>query len=176
MSDIPNGSIRAEGSGAPAGGDHPDPPLDDHPLLVWVGGEVRTEDGRASVRDLAADYEDGFGVGRLAARHGTTADHAAQAVRYASEAGVLAVRPDRLRDGQWVKFRASGLPREARRARDGRYVGIVHGDEVRAVRDDRTDAARVPIGRAEGLAPVLDVADLPRVVRGTLPAGFRLLP
>jgi hypothetical protein len=77
------------------GGKHPDPPLDMWPLLVWSpthethGKNVFTEDGAATVADIATaacetpDYE------ALAGKFKTTAEHVAQAVDYAFAAGFL---------------------------------------------------------------------------------------
>jgi hypothetical protein len=63
------------------GGDDPDPPIHDYPLLVWVGGEVRTEDGAASVDEIAvAGTSD---IRALADRFGTTPEHVMQALDYA---------------------------------------------------------------------------------------------
>jgi hypothetical protein len=71
------------------GGKHPDPPLDDYPLLAWSGKKVHTEDGRATVEDLAVAVAHTPDFAALAARFGTTDEHVAQAVAYAVKAGFL---------------------------------------------------------------------------------------
>jgi hypothetical protein len=77
------------------GGKHPDPPLDHWPLLAWCpdhaghGSKVFTEDGAATVEDIASHACEMADFEALAARFGTTADHAAQAVEYALAAGYL---------------------------------------------------------------------------------------
>lgn len=64
------------------GGQHPDPPIHDYPLLAWAGGEVRTEDGAASVTELAsAGTSD---IRELSGRFGTTPEHVMQALHYAA--------------------------------------------------------------------------------------------
>lgn len=78
------------------GGKHPDPLLDGFPLLGWQdphpvhGKKVFTEDGAATVEDIAAavctvpDYE------ALARQFGTTAVHVSQAIEYALKPQFLA--------------------------------------------------------------------------------------
>lgn len=64
------------------GGQHPDPPIHDYPLLVWVEDEVSTEDGAASVAELAsAGTSD---IRELSGRFGTTPEHVTQALAYAA--------------------------------------------------------------------------------------------
>lgn len=77
---------RYVGAGSCTGGTHPDPPIHDYPLLVWVGGVVRTEDGRASVEDIARASALSADIHALAARFGTTPEHVMQAVGYAAMA------------------------------------------------------------------------------------------
>lgn len=71
------------------GGQHPDPPIHDYPLLVWVGGEVRTEDGKATTRDIVLAAGAGMPFDVIAARFGTTPEHARQALDYAIAASLL---------------------------------------------------------------------------------------
>lgn len=71
------------------GGENPDPPIHDYPLLVWVGGEVRTEDGRASVAEVVRATAGGASIEAVASRFGTTPDHVRQAVDYESFAAGL---------------------------------------------------------------------------------------
>lgn len=74
--------IVARGLGDCEGGQHPDPPIHDYPLLVWAGGEVRTEDGAASVAELAsAGTSD---IRELSGRFRTTPEHVTQALSYAA--------------------------------------------------------------------------------------------
>jgi hypothetical protein len=82
-------NVRVSGAAACSGGSTPHPPLDDYPLLVWTNGEVRTEDGRASARDIALALGYVPSLNALAIRAGTTPDHAAQALAYAAQAGWL---------------------------------------------------------------------------------------
>jgi hypothetical protein len=79
-----NGHPNSIGFGACVGGSRPDPPIDAYPLLVWDGSEVKTEDGRATVRDLAMAAT-GASLSVVANRFGTTIDHVLQAVAYATK-------------------------------------------------------------------------------------------
>lgn len=79
--------VVARGEGRCEGGARPDPPIDRYPLLAWAGGAVRTEDGRASVSEIAVAFAETPSLDALAARFGTTPHHAAQAMDYAIEAG-----------------------------------------------------------------------------------------
>lgn len=78
------------------GGKHPDPPLDTYPLLVWGpahpthGDKVGTEDGKATVEAIALALAESPDFDALAARFGTTPEHARQAVDYALAAGFMA--------------------------------------------------------------------------------------
>jgi hypothetical protein len=89
------GSLKCVGEASCLGGKHPDPPLDKYPLLAWSvnhprhGSKVFTEDGKASVEDLALSAAESPNVEAVAAKFGTTPDHAAQAVDYAIKAGFL---------------------------------------------------------------------------------------
>ncbi len=87
---ISSGAVKTTGSGGCVGGaPEPNPPIHDFPLLVWSDGQVRTEDGRTTVRDIARAYPDDPRIGTLAARFGTSHSHIAQAVQYAVKAGLL---------------------------------------------------------------------------------------
>ncbi len=87
---IASGSVKASGFGSCTGGaQEPNPPIHDFPLLVCSDGQVRTEDGRATVKDIARAYPDDPRVGTLAAKFGTSHSHIAQAVQYAVKAGLL---------------------------------------------------------------------------------------
>jgi hypothetical protein len=83
------------GEGSCVGGTHPDPPLDFWPKLAWQpkhpvhGAKVITEDGRASVEEIATAACETPSYDALADRFGTTPDHIAQAVDYAVSAGFL---------------------------------------------------------------------------------------
>ena len=87
--------VAVQGEATCIGGRHPDPPLDDFPLLVWCpdhhkhGSLVFTEDGAASVHDVAVAACETPNYDVLAAKFGTTAEHAAQAVNYALKASFL---------------------------------------------------------------------------------------
>jgi hypothetical protein len=80
---IPISEIVARGEGWCEGGDRPDPPIDAYPLLVWVDGEVRTEDGKASVHDLVVAMVKTNSIDAVASRFDTTRDHVLQAMHYA---------------------------------------------------------------------------------------------
>jgi hypothetical protein len=83
------------GTGECVGGKHPDPPLDNFPLLVWCsahpvhGSQVHTEDGKVTVEDLAVALPETPDLVVLAERYGTTEEHARQAIDYATQAGLL---------------------------------------------------------------------------------------
>jgi hypothetical protein len=77
--------IVAKGTGTSEGGFRPDPPMDEFPLLVWVSGEARLEDGRASVEEVAVAAATNPHLDAVAAQFGTTTDHVAQAVAYAGK-------------------------------------------------------------------------------------------
>lgn len=89
-------TLRCTGDAACVGGKHPDPPLDAWPLLVWCpahaehGAKVFTEDGKASVHDLAVALAECPDLAKLAARFGTSEAHASQAISYALAAGFMA--------------------------------------------------------------------------------------
>lgn len=93
--DITAVALRVVGEASCVGGKHPDPPLDDFPLLAWSrshpvhGSKVFTEDAAASVEDLAVALAETPDLVALAARFGTTDAHAAQAIAYAVRAGFL---------------------------------------------------------------------------------------
>lgn len=87
--------LKVIGSGDCVGGKHPDPPLDDFPLLAWMpnhpvhGGEIITEDGKVTVHQIALALAQTPHVGAIAKRFGTTEEHVTQAVGYAIKAGLL---------------------------------------------------------------------------------------
>ncbi len=87
--------LKCTGKANCVGGKHPDPPLDRWPLLAWMvnhpdhGSKVFTEDGRASVEQIALDIATMHDYEAVAAKYGTTPDHVAQAVDYAVAAGYL---------------------------------------------------------------------------------------
>ncbi len=87
--------LKIVGTGSCVGGRHPEPPIDKHPLLCWAvshpkhGSKVFTEDGAASVEEIAVAACETPDYAALAARFGTTADHVAQAVDYAVKAHFL---------------------------------------------------------------------------------------
>lgn len=77
-----------------AGGRHPDPPLDDYPLLAWTEAHprfgrmvVHLEDQRASVHEVALAFAETPSHEAVASRFGTTEGHVEQAVRYATACG-----------------------------------------------------------------------------------------
>jgi hypothetical protein len=82
-------------TGECVGGERLDPPLDGFPLLAHdpgtFGKEVHTEDGRASVREIAIVFVHTLNAEAVAAKFGTTVDHVIQAVDYARKAGLLAL-------------------------------------------------------------------------------------
>ena len=65
--------------------------LDDYPHLVFAplqhGPGIRTEDNGTAVADIAAAAAETPDYAALAARFRTTADHVADAIRYALAAG-----------------------------------------------------------------------------------------
>lgn len=77
------------------GGEQPDPPLHDFPLLAWApnhakhGANVFTEDGHATVADIAAALPETMNFAVLAKRFNTTEAHIGQAVAYAVNAGII---------------------------------------------------------------------------------------
>lgn len=82
--------FKAEAFGTCEGGHHPDPPIDAYPLLAWSALHpahgsmvVHTEDGKASVHDIAVAACEIHSVEALAAKFGTTEQHVDQAIRYA---------------------------------------------------------------------------------------------
>lgn len=79
-------AIGCSGVGTCVGGSGPDPPIDGYPLLAWSDGEVRTEDGRATVAEIDRSSDGTSTLEQVAARFGTTAAHVSQAINYAREA------------------------------------------------------------------------------------------
>ena len=88
-------NLKLIGSASCLGGKHPDPPLHGMPLLGWQvwhekhGNQVFTEDGAASVQDIAIAACETPNYEALASRFGTTPDHVSQAVEYAVRAKFL---------------------------------------------------------------------------------------
>lgn len=87
----------AAGVGTCTAGDHPNPPLDDYPLLAWTKDHgkfgymvVHLEDQKASVEQIALALSENSSYEAVASKFGTSADHVDQAARYASEAVSLA--------------------------------------------------------------------------------------
>ena len=78
------------------GGKHPEPALDAYPLLGWMndhprhGRKVFTEDGAATVEEIALAACETPGLDILANRFGTTPAHVHQAIAYALKAQFLA--------------------------------------------------------------------------------------
>jgi hypothetical protein len=77
------------------GGFQPDPPLHKYPRLVvapvqWGPG-VRVHHNGASVEQIARDFAAAPNLAAVAAKHGVDEDDAAEAVRYATEAGFATV-------------------------------------------------------------------------------------
>lgn len=74
----------------------------------------------------------------------------------------------------WVKFR-SDAPEAlaAHRAADGKLVGILWRGAIALVHDDRLEVGEIHPSLATDVEPLADIADLPAVVRGTLPPNFR---
>jgi hypothetical protein len=78
------------------GGKHPEAALDAYPLLGWMnnhprhGKKVFTEDGAATVEEIALAACETPDHDLLAARFGTSAAHASQAIAYALKAQFLA--------------------------------------------------------------------------------------
>jgi hypothetical protein len=70
-------------------GGHPDSPdLSAYPLLVWVDGEVKTEDGKATVDEIKRMLPTLDNPGVLAQSFESTEEHIKQAIRYAQRGGV----------------------------------------------------------------------------------------
>jgi hypothetical protein len=89
-------SLKCTGKGHCHGGKTPHPPLHDYPLLAWThhghekhGDGVFTEDGKASVEEIAMALPEMPSLEALAAKFGTTEEHVSQAVNYALKAGFL---------------------------------------------------------------------------------------
>lgn len=97
------------------------------------------------------------------------------------------------RNGQWVKFK--GKVHGAHTASDGKVVGIFQkggvdglgqsapdrimvvdgmGNNIPAIKDGALVNVSVEPEKAEGLVPVLDVADIPAARRATMREGFQL--
>lgn len=89
VADLDLKKIKVVGTGSCVGGKHPDPPLDDFPLLAWSGKDVHTEDGRATVEQVSLALCQTPDYAAIASKFRTTADHVSQAVGYALEAGFL---------------------------------------------------------------------------------------
>lgn len=68
--------------------------LDGYPHLVYAPGQhgpgIRTEDNGTPVANIASAAAETPDYAALATRFGTTADHVADAIRYAVEAGFVA--------------------------------------------------------------------------------------
>lgn len=83
------------GQGSCVGGTHPDPPLDKWPKLAWHpkhpvhGARVITEDGVASVEEIASAACETPNLDVLAERFHTSPEHVAQAIDYAVAAKYL---------------------------------------------------------------------------------------
>lgn len=87
---IAGSSVDASGEGGCASGWQPNPSIDDFPLLVASQERgVFTEDGRATVKEIARAYPDDPRFGVLATKFGTSHHHVAQAIQYAVRAGLL---------------------------------------------------------------------------------------
>lgn len=90
--DITNQEFQLKGECFCAGGMHPEPPVDRFPLLAWSQHHhafgkmvVHTEDQKASVHDIAVAFAATPSLEAVAAKFGTSVEHADQAVRYADE-------------------------------------------------------------------------------------------
>jgi hypothetical protein len=87
--------LTVKGEGSCIGGKHPDPPLDNFPLLCWMpshpqfGSMVFLEDGKASVEQVALSIVQLLSYNAVALYFGTTPEHVTQAVTYANLAGYL---------------------------------------------------------------------------------------
>jgi hypothetical protein len=87
---IANVDLKIKAEGFCAGGMHPEPPIDAYPLLAWTWNHpvhgnmvVHTEDGRASVHDVAIALAQTPNEEAVAAKFGTTVGHVEQARDYA---------------------------------------------------------------------------------------------
>ena len=87
--EIQFGRIEVVGEASCIGGKHPDPPLDGFPLLAWSGNRVHTEDGMATVEDIAISSTKMPDSKAIAQKHSTTEEHVRQAVAYAFKAKFL---------------------------------------------------------------------------------------
>ncbi len=77
-------------------GGHPESPdLSDFPLLCWApdhekhGNQVFTNDGAASVADVATEFAVNPNLEAIATKLGTTERHVGQAIAYAATCGTL---------------------------------------------------------------------------------------
>ncbi len=88
MSDAntPFSLIVCEGKGSCEGGGQPSPPIEKFPLLVYSDGEVRTEDGKATVAEVIKHLGS---ISMIAGHFGTTEEHIDQAICYAWRSGLL---------------------------------------------------------------------------------------
>ena len=77
------------------GGEHPEPPLHDYSLLAWApkhekfGKDVFTEDQKATVSEIAAEFAVSPNIKAIAQKFGTSELHVGQAIAYAAKAGFL---------------------------------------------------------------------------------------
>jgi hypothetical protein len=83
------GNLAATGEGSCIGGQSPDPPLDDFPLLAFSGGVVCLGDGSATVVEIATRRATMSDPRAIAARYHTTEEYVTQAIDYAIKAGWL---------------------------------------------------------------------------------------
>jgi hypothetical protein len=83
-------ALIGKGIGFCSGGEHPDPPLDDYPLLAWTKDHpkfgkmvVHLEDQRASVEQIALRFATNPSIDIVASIFQTSLEHVEQALRYA---------------------------------------------------------------------------------------------
>ena len=86
-------NLKIVGEAHCVGGTQPDPPVADFPLLAWAplqwGEGIHTEDGKASVEQIAKALVELHSYESVAAKFKTTPEHVEQAVQYAVRAGYL---------------------------------------------------------------------------------------
>ena len=94
-SNVTGSKFVVSGDASCLGGSSPEVPLDGFTLLAWAishpvhGSKVFTEDGKASVEDIAMAFVEHPSAEAVAGRYGTTEDHVVQAIDYAATAGYI---------------------------------------------------------------------------------------
>jgi hypothetical protein len=64
-------------------GDPNAPDLTGYPLLVWMDGKIKTEDGQATLEEILALHKEDNSIEFLAKSFETTTEHIIQALQFA---------------------------------------------------------------------------------------------